>query len=136
MKNENLVVMVIDNNADRMIGDELQRSGYQIITKHTLSQAIEDVADFTNKRRPDLILLELDQLPAEEFWMVRTLRETTQCPDLPIICLGKSKESAAQGMVSTPKMSKLINQGEMNQLTKLIDDLLTKHPKAIASNAN
>lgn len=136
MKNDNPVVMVIDNNSNLMIEDELLRSGYQIITKHNLSQAIEDVADFTSKRRPDLILLETDQLPAEEFWMVRTLRETTQCPDLPIICLGKSREYVTQGMISTPERNRLINQSEMGQLHKLIDDLLSKHPKALVSKAN
>lgn len=136
MKNDNPVVMVIDNNSNLMIEDELLRSGYQIITKHNLSQAIEDVADFTDKQRPDLILLETDQLPAEEFWMVRTLREATQCPDLPIICLGKSREYVAQGMISTPERNRLINQSEMSQLHKLIDDLLSDHPTALANNAN
>jgi CheY-like chemotaxis protein len=136
MSNENLVVMVIDNNSNLTIGDELERSGYQIITKHNLSQAIEDVADFTSKRRPDLILLEMDQLPAEESWMVDTFRETTQCPDLPVIYLGKAIEPTIQREASPPKLDKFIHQSEMNQLTKLIDELLSKHPKARASNAN
>jgi hypothetical protein len=136
MKNENLVVMVIDNNSTLTIGDELQRSGYQIITKHNLSQAIEDVADFTSKQRPDLILLEMDQLPAEETWMIDTFRETTQCPDLPVIYLGKALGTATQRDTRPPELDKFIQRSEMNQLTQLIDELLAKHPKARASNAN
>ena len=64
MKRRNLTVMIIDNNADLKIEDGLQRSGYLTITRHSLGQAIEDVTDFTNRNRPDLILLDLDQLPA------------------------------------------------------------------------
>lgn len=136
MKRRNLTVMIIDNNADLKIEDGLQRSGYLTITRHSLGQAIEDVTDFTNRNRPDLILLDLDQLPAEELWMIRTLHETAQCPDLPILYLGAAKQAAAFRMTGTPPSENWHGKGEMKQLTALIDDLLSQKPLATARGAN
>lgn len=124
MKSGNLVVMVIDDNSELNIEAGLQQSGYRVITRHNLSQALEDVSDFTIRCRPDLILLKTDQLPAEETWMLSALREAAQRPGLPIICLGKSGEASPLQVTHLPELNKQVKRSKITKLTVLINNLL------------
>ena len=136
MKRENPVVMVIDNNSELNIEAGLQQFGYRVITRHNLSQALEDVTDFTIRCRPDLILLKTDQVPAEETWMLSALREAAQRPGLPIICLGKSGETSPLRVTHLPELNAQVKQSKITQLTTLINSLLPNKTMAAAGSVN
>ena len=118
--------MVIEKRTE-MTSGLLQQRGYHVIEEESLGQAFEDLTDFTTRERPDLILLDLNQLSSEESWMVHLMRTGAHIPDLPIIGLAESDGAAIQRTTKAVGCTKLFSRPNgIGQLTTMIDDLLSQ----------
>jgi CheY-like chemotaxis protein len=127
MKKDNPTLMLIEGKTGRMTSGLLQQCGYRVIEEENLGQAIEDVTDFTSRNRPDLILLDLNQLHPEESWMVHVLRSGAQRPNLPIIGLAESDEIPTQRITNAMGCNRLFSRHHgIGQLATMIDDLLSQ----------
>ena len=127
MKKDNPTVMVIESRTDMMTSGLLQQCGYRVIEEESLGQAVEDVTDFTSRDRPDVVLLDLNQLRPDESWMVHILRSGAQHPNLPIIGLAESDEAATQRTTKATGCNRLFSRPNgIGQLTTMIDDLLSQ----------
>jgi len=127
MKKDNPTIMIIENKPGTMTGGLLQQCGYRVIEEESLGQAVEDVTDFTNRERPDVILLDLNQLRPEESWMVPILRAGAQRPDLPIIGLAESDGADTRRATKATGCNRLFTRpDDIGQLTTIIDDLLSR----------
>lgn len=126
MKKEIPTIMIIENRTE-MTSGLLQQRGYRVIEETSLGQAVEDLTDFTTRERPDLILLDLNQLNPEESWLVHMMRSGAQLPDLPIIGLAESDGVAMQRAIKAVGCNRLFSRPNgIGQLTTMIDDLLAQ----------
>lgn len=127
MKKDNPTIMLIESKSSRMTCGLLQECGYRVIEEENLGQAVEDMTDFTGRERPDVILLDLNQLSSEESWMLHILRSGAQKPNLPIIGLAESEEAAIQRTPKADGCNRLFSRHNgIGQLTTMIDDLLSR----------
>lgn len=126
MKGETPTLMVIEN-VNALMGETLRRRGYRVIAEPSLSQAMEDISDFTNRSRPDAVLYDLNQFQQEDSWMVNVLREGAREFDLPIIGFGEFDEELKVHYTKSAGFSELFHRpNDIGKLTALIDDLLAR----------
>jgi DNA-binding response OmpR family regulator len=120
-------VMVVEgvSDAPKTLAQWLRVNGYQVMEETNLEKAMENAADYTQRERPDLILLSLSQVPADDLATIDLLRDEMEMRKIPIVAIlelgGQSTHDDAVVAVDSEYFDRPENT---EQLTNLIENLL------------
>ena len=127
MKKDYPTIMIIENKPGTTTGGLLQQCGYRVIEEESLGQAVEDVTDFTNRERPDVILLDV-MMPGMDGWEVfGELLKDGETAGIPVVFLTARAElrDQARGLElgGVDYVTKPFNPLD---LAPLVEDLLVR----------
>jgi DNA-binding response OmpR family regulator len=120
-------VMVIEGTSNAPTGliQWLRVNGYQVMEETNLENAMEDAVDYTQRERPDLILLSLSHLPSNDLATFDLFRDKVESRNIPIVVISNSSSESPHGDVVVAGDSEYLARPEnAKQLTNLIDNLL------------
>ena len=124
------IMFVCHPEADASVRRSLEADGYHILEASNPQEAVELAVDYTQRHRPDLILIDLDLPPEEDLTAVRLVRAGARLPALPVVLIsqlpGAGHRAAAHAAGCTECIAKPI---DFDRLKKLLHDLLPGAPE-------
>jgi DNA-binding response OmpR family regulator len=120
-------VMVVEgiSDAPKTLTQWLRVNGYQVMEESNIENAMENAVDYTQRERPDLILLSSSQLPSNDLATIDLLRDEVEMPNIPIVVISDPGGQSSQGDTVVAVYSEYFVRPENNeQLTNLIKNLL------------
>jgi PleD family two-component response regulator len=122
-------VMVVAGmcDASNTLTEWLKVNGYQVMVESDLENAMANAVDFTQRERPDLILLTSTQLPSKDFATIVLLPDEVEMRNIPIVMLSDPRNQASHGNAAVAGYREYFVKSETaEQLTSLIDNLLQR----------
>ena len=114
----------------------LEADGYHILEASNPQEAVEVAVDYTQRYRPDLILIDLDLPPEEGLAAARLVCAGALLSALPVVLIsqrsGASYRAAALAAGCTECIAKPVDS---DRLKKLLHDLLPSAPERATANA-
>lgn len=106
----------------------LETSGCRVVEETSVHDAVEDAMDFTCAERPDLIVLDLSQMTAEELYAIRLIREGAELWDVPIVVLSDSDVAVSHADALAAGCSECLKRpDDAEQLSIFIENLIPKY---------
>jgi CheY-like chemotaxis protein len=123
-------VMVIEGMGDAptRLTQWLRVNGYQVMEETNIENAMENAVDYTQRERPDLILLSLKQLPSDNLATFDLLRDDVEMRNIPIVAILDPGGQPSHDDAVVAVYSEYFDRPEnIERLTNLIDNLIHLH---------
>jgi putative two-component system response regulator len=120
------VVLVVDDSASirHIVKEGLQNAGFQVITAGNGRTALAVM----KKRRPDLILSDIDMPEMNGFELCRTVKSDNDLSSIPFVVMSTNKERGhMKGMIENGATSYITKPFNPDHLVILIEKYLSDH---------
>jgi chemosensory pili system protein ChpA (sensor histidine kinase/response regulator) len=120
-------VMVVEGMRDSQnaLAQWLRVNGFQVMEESSIETAVEDAVDYTQRERPDIILLELHKLPPDDLAAVCLFRHEVDLRDIPVVVISDRGSEVSHADAAAVGCSEFFIRSEnTEQLTNLLINLL------------
>jgi PleD family two-component response regulator len=120
-------VMVVEGMSDSQttLTQWLRVNGFQVMEESSIETAVEDAVDYTQRDRPDIILLELHKLPPDDLAAVCLFRYEVDLRDIPVVVISDRGGEVSHADAAAVGCSEFFIRSEnTEQLTNLLINLL------------
>lgn len=110
----------------------LEAEGHEVVETHTIEEAFESALDFTDSKRPDVILLNNKSLPAEEIAALGARHHDLALDYVPLLAVAND----AVVSPTDPVSSSFLTSPDGDNLGELVAKIANKRSAAVTAAAS